>query len=276
MRGGRRRRLGRDEEREHGRARRPQLRDVGGLRSDDPDRRGGDPEPQAGDQLSRLLAAVREHADARAGLQACEVAPEDPALGPVARPEADRPRVAGRVAAEGRGGRSDEELRHPRRVEEVARGEPLRGAEGVDDREDAVPLDELAGRLERPIRIGCVVGKDVVDPAAVHAAAGVDEAEVRLGAARHRGRAGIRPRQRHGRAEQDSGRRDTGLRGHDRPAPACACAAGSETTSATAAAPQARRAFPCIGRDSFGRPSGTGREPYSRPPTPTGSGRRRP
>ena len=92
------------------------------------------------------------------------------ALGLVARLEADRVRVLGRVRAEGRVAGRGEELRHLHRVQVVARGEVLLGAERVEDREDVVLLDELPGLL-RPCSPGCRRRRErVVDLAAEHAA----------------------------------------------------------------------------------------------------------
>ena len=60
------------------------------------------------------------------------------------------------------------------------------GADGVEDREDLVLLDELAGLLERPRQVVAVVAPEVLDLAPVDAAVGVDVLEVGVRAAGRR------------------------------------------------------------------------------------------
>ena len=99
--------------------------------------------------------------------------------------------------------RGGEELRHLLRVQVVAHREVLLRPEAVEDREDLVLLDELAGRLHRLCRVVRVVDDRVDDLPAVHPTARVDVLEVRVRAARHRGVRRRSARQRRGRAEED-------------------------------------------------------------------------
>ena len=70
-----------------------------------------------------------------------------PALGGVGRDVPDRPRVAAVVAAEGARAARDEQLRDLGRVQERPDREVVARPERVEDREDAVLLDELAGTV---------------------------------------------------------------------------------------------------------------------------------
>ncbi len=190
--------------------------DVVGLCRHDLDLGALEAAAEAREQLLAEAVVLVEDPHPRGALRACQVLPEDPGLGRVRRPQADRVGEAARVGAErGRTGRS-EELRHLPLVEVVADREVLLRAERVEDREDAVLLDEPARLRGRAHRVGGVVPRDVLDAAAVHPAAGVDVVEVRLRAARDRGVGRLGPRQRRGAAEQDRRGGHAGVGGRPR------------------------------------------------------------
>src|SRR5919202_945933 len=78
---------------------------------------------EPGDELLAVVVVLVEDGDPRLRLRLQEVARVHLALGGVGRDEADRPRVAAVVAAEGGRSGGDEELRHPGLVEEAADGD---------------------------------------------------------------------------------------------------------------------------------------------------------
>ena len=139
------------------------------------------------------------------------------------------------------------------------------GADGVEDREDLVLLDELAGRVDRPRRVVAVVAPEVADLAPEDAAVGVDVLEVgvraRADGAEGRGRAA----ERDGAADQDLGR------GHARvslDAPAASAPARREQARAASdASPRDR-----LAQDRQGQLGGAERD-RARSSASAGSGR---
>ncbi len=153
---------------------------------------GDDLRPPAGERAREatrhVLAELRvleQHRDLRPRPAGGDVAPQHRALAPVARQEADRPRVPRRRAAEGLRAVAGEELRDLLGVQVVADREVVRGAHRVEDREDPVLLDEAPRQLDGLGRVVGVVVVAVLDLPAVDAALRVDVVEVRL---RARGR----------------------------------------------------------------------------------------
>ncbi len=212
--------LRRGEHREYRRPGHPQARDLGVdvegvdvVRLDRDDLHVGaqDAPAEARQKLLPETVVLVEHADLRCALCPREVLAEDPALGGVRRPQADRVREPGGLRPErGRSGRR-EQLRHLPLVEVVAHGEVLIRPERVEDGEHAVLLDEPPRLGNRANGVGGVVAGDVVDPAAVDTALRVDVVEVRLRAARDRRVRRLRPRERRRPADEHRGRRHAGV-----------------------------------------------------------------
>ncbi len=201
------------EEREHVRAGRFQARKLrpdvgraglGGLGRDDPGLRAHEPLLQAGQQLAAGVVVLNEHGDPRTRLRSGEVLAVDPALGLVARAEADRPGVPRVVAAKGGRAGRDEELRHSLRVQVAAGRQILLGPRRVDDREGPVLLDEPARLLQCSRRVVAVVRDPVLDPPAVDTSPGVHVPEVGVGPTHLR-------RIRRRRAQEDPRAGDSGI-----------------------------------------------------------------
>ena len=158
---------------------------------------------EPGEQVVPVLVVLVEDGDPRARLRLQHVAREYDPLGLVARDVADRPRIAPVVAPPRRRAARDEKLRHLRLVEKVARRQVGRGAEGVEDREDVVLLNQLADGLDRPRRVVAVVEHLVVDLPPVHAAARVGVGEVGSSAPRDGAGGGRLAGERRRPADQD-------------------------------------------------------------------------
>src|SRR5205085_10070460 len=114
----------------------------------------------------------------------------------------DRPRVLLRVAPEGGRTRGDEELRDALLVQEAPDRDVVVRAEGVEEREHAVLLHELARREEGALRLVPVVQVLVRDLAAEDAAVVVHVLEVGIRALRDAGPGGGLAGERRRPAEQ--------------------------------------------------------------------------
>ena len=163
--------------------------------------------------LRHVLAEVvvlEEDADLRPLARLGEIAPVDGALADVALEEAHRPRVARRLRRRLRTV-ADEELRHLALVQVRLDRLVVRGADGVEDREDLVLLDEPPRLLDGLHGVVGVVVEAVVDLPPVHAALRVHVGEVRLRARADRAERRGLARERNGAADHDLLRSDAGI-----------------------------------------------------------------
>ncbi|MGY4426678.1 hypothetical protein ACVWY2_009127 [Bradyrhizobium sp. JR6.1] len=72
----------------------------------------------------------------------------------------------------------DEQLRDILLVEVFSHGEVARRAERAEHQQHVLTLDEIAGLLDRGLRIGAVIDRDELDLAAIDAAMLVDHVEI--------------------------------------------------------------------------------------------------
>jgi hypothetical protein len=166
----------------------------------------------AAEQLVAVLVPLVENGDLRLRMLLRDQAPVDRALARIARQERDRPGPARVLVRERACAAADEELRHLLLVQVLPDRERVLGADGVEDREDVVLLDELRRQL-RGLRGVVLVVLDLVDDLPpVDAAVRVDVVEVRLRTAQHRLVLRFRARERPGAAEDDLIRRHAGRR----------------------------------------------------------------
>ena len=170
----------------------------------------GDRSLEAPRHVLAEIVVLEEDADLRALARLGEMAPVDGALAEVALEEAHRPRVARRLRRRLRAV-ADEELRHLALVQVRLDRLVVRGADGVEDREDLVLLDELPRQLDGVHRVVGVVVEAVVDRPPVDAAVRVHVGEVRLRARPDRAERRRLARERDGAADHDLLRRDAGI-----------------------------------------------------------------
>src|SRR5215203_2370015 len=179
------------------------VRDLVAAHGDDAARASAEPPPQAVRQVSTVVGVLVEHGDSRARHRGGDVAPVDRALAHEAREVAHRPRVLAALSLERARARAGEDVRDADLVQIGANGDRVFRADRVEDREDAVLLDEPAGLLDGAADLEAVVHVLVPDLPAEDASAVVDVAEVGVRARCDGGERRGRPCERHGPADED-------------------------------------------------------------------------